>query len=228
MPQQHPRINALIYRGDLNEKPVPGHFYVTIKDRFLTRIARQAWGEGYDYRWMHINRNVWNRENLVYRKYSTNCSLSSSPMVDPEIAMTTKSPSGAGAYIALCPGDVDDEDKVILSDMLPSKRYQLIYIPRGENLDERIDDRPTMGKTIKTGPLVGPIIFYKETEEKETIPFSPSPLDLGAPKTTPKGEPDYEDDYLEPAHGKKPFPWWILIVIGGAAVGGYAYYKNKK
>jgi hypothetical protein len=99
MQLDHPQFPGLkIVTG---EKAQAGAWYVPTSGQTLSHIANQAYGVGALPMVLKIDKSLWNRANLIYRKTSANCY---SQQVDSGLALSQSS-FAAGAWIALCQQD---------------------------------------------------------------------------------------------------------------------------
>jgi hypothetical protein len=256
MATEHPHYpGVLIYWEKDGEMPRGGAFYAQQYNHSLIWYAARAcppYGkEAYKF-WKNINKNTWNRENLVYRQLSTSCY---SKKVSSDLAMTTENPGAKGAFIALCQVDVSPTDNAL------GAKFPIVWIPpkcdqaisKGAVPQQKVDEDKTPGGIqiqLPTIPKIFPSLIPKtpttiiSTLPKvlptvPVVPTTPDVPDLGpwGPGVVPK-VPDagYQDDPYGPdgpdgpVFGKEGWPWWVwlLILAGGTTAGAVAYKKSKK
>jgi hypothetical protein len=248
MPTDHPHFpGKKIYWEKNGEKPVGDAFFAQAGTHSLSYYGK--YGCGATYHWRNINQNIWNRQNLVYRKYSQNCS---SPKANPDLALTTFNPNSPGAYVALCQYDTSDKDKALGS------KYPLLWIPKDCNSALAITNTPSGEKkilpsypTLPKLPTVFPDTIFKPistiiTPAPKFVPITPilpTKPSIGptGPGTVPTQPPPYQPppQYTPPGPDGPPFgptadngglEWWqwLLLVGGGTAVAAVAYKKSKK
>jgi len=160
----HPDYPAYLIRwGKDGQKPVAGNFYAPTKDDNLSHIASKACGSSAA--WRNINRNVWNKANLVYRPLSTGAGCYKAK-VNPALADKTWNPSQEGAYIALCQNDTSARDKEIGS------KYPILWIPPNCGDSSSISVVPEKEKEIipETKPAVDLKIVKLPTYIPTTLP----------------------------------------------------------
>ena len=93
---QHPTLKIIV-----GEKAKAGAWFVPSSGQTMSQIANQAYSSGVLAMVLRINKSKWNRDNLIYRRESTNCA---SPKVNSTLALSQSS-FAPGAWVALCQQD---------------------------------------------------------------------------------------------------------------------------
>lgn len=256
MPTPHPDYPGYyIYWEKNKEKPTGGHFYAQDGHTLFPHneegghslFWHAKYGCGNGKLWWVINRNVWNRKHLVYKKSSTNCS---SGLVDSNVALTTSDiASKNGAFIALC--QINRSNLEISLGV----KYPILYIPAkcdATGIDENPDDKKKVTTTIIAPnlPKIVNIPLYNPTTvvtidkpnfitpttpatptSPEKGPFGPGVVPTG-PSQIPTGVVDSKISYppTYPPADDGGIPWWVwlLLLLAGGTVGVVAYKKSKK
>lgn len=206
---KHPDYVSLpvLVAESASDKAQAGKFFVTYSGKYLSHIAKDAYGSGTVFSLWQINKSAYNKANCIYRYSSSSCS---SPIV-PGSEVSDAPSWSAKTWLSLCNADKNGVGGNGLGGEL-GVSYQVIWVP-------------LEGKEPWDLEIPG-VLETPETPGTPGIINKPSPPSTITTPIVP-GTPE-EEEVVVPE--KAGLPWWLGALLGLGALTTVIYFavKDKK